>query len=163
MNKPPKAGGLVARNGSRRSRRANWGCALLRLLRECRRREGRGRDQRNKGFANNHCKILAVRTGNSTQGRIQRLGVDLDQNGPPRSIRYPKSQRRNDRAVQQLVVSEISKTAWGKHHSERFTAAISPKSKKWRPRMNRSRLLVVSYRVIWSKNESDFGRFFWRL
>jgi len=28
------------------------------------------------------------------------------------------------------------------------TAAISPKSKKWRPRMNRSRLLVVGYRLI---------------
>ena len=62
--------------------------------------------------------------------------------------------------MQQLVVSEISKTAWGKHHSERFTAAISPKSKKWRPRMNRSRLLVVSYRVIWSKKRATSGAFF---
>ena len=52
-------------------------------------------------------------------------------------------------------------TAWGKHQSERFTAAISPKSKKWR--MNRSRLLVVSYRVIWSKKGATSGAFFGRL
>src|ERR1700676_324492 len=69
----------------------------------------------------------------------------------------------HDFGYQQQFSEPCDLTAWGKHQSERFTAAISPKSKKWRPRMNRSRLLVVSYRVIWSKKRATSGAFFGRL